>query len=302
MISVCIPVYNFDVSMLVGGLLHQTQQLVEPIEIIVIDDHSEIDIAEKNKAFCIDKCNYIQLEKNIGRAKIRNHFIDFANHDHLLFLDGDSKMTKEDFLSTYIQSLKQNKESVICGGRIYQEARPQRNRMLRWKYGVKKESKPASDRIEHPYKSFMTNNFLVPKSVLKEIKFDEWLSQYGHEDTLFGYRLKQYGISIKHIDNPVLNGDIEKNEEYLKKTELGLINLVSITKFLKEDPVFMNDVSLLRFYNWLKKRNLLGIMLFIYKLKRPFIRWLLKKGYVNLLLFDFYKVGFFTCQFKKESV
>ncbi len=135
----------------------------------------------------------------------------------------------------------------------------------------------------------MTNNFLINKNVLKEIRFDERLLNYGHEDTLFGFLLRKNNISITHIDNPVLNGDIETNPEYICKTNESVKNLVQILQFLEYDKELIHSISLLKFYNKIKKGNAFIHISFI--LFKPLIVFLLRNGYVNLYLFDYYKLG-----------
>jgi len=42
---------------------------------------------------------YIQLDNNIGRAKIRNLFLKYAKYDYLLFLDCDTFIISDDFVA-----------------------------------------------------------------------------------------------------------------------------------------------------------------------------------------------------------
>jgi len=287
MISVCIPVFNFDITALVEELSKQCEALDVPTEIIVIDDGSEFFKSENQKA--TQNTQYIELSANIGRAKIRNLFLEYAKYDYLLFMDCDSLVVRNDFLSVYLKEMKNN-PSVVCGGRIY-PAKPERNRMLSWKHGVYKESLPAEIRKINPNKSFMTNNFVVAKSCLANIKFDERITKYGHEDTLFGHELAKNNIEITHIDNPVLNGDVETNEVFIEKTKHGVINLIHILNFLNYDKEFVKNVNLLNYYE--KSKSIRGLQYLLFKIfKRP-IYYFLKKGYVNLKLFDFFKLGIF---------
>lgn len=288
MISICIPIYNFNVSALVEELGRQMKGVDVPVELILIDDCST-QFKEENKLVCAPY-RYIQLENNIGRAKIRNLFLDYAQYDHLLFLDCDALIITKDFLANYCKVLA-NSPSLVCGGRVYPEKRPDSTRLLRWKYGVKKESQPVQVRRQHPNKSFMTNNFLVTKQLLKDVKFDENISQYGHEDTLFGYELGQRKVEITHIDNPILNGDIETNEVFFHKTKEGVKNLVTILQRKGNDKDFMKELQLLNYYNKVKPFE--GLILIAFMLAEPFIHFVLTKGWVNLKLFDFYKLGLF---------
>lgn len=288
MISICIPIYNFDVTPLVRELSKQGKLLTVPYEIIFIDDCSKEEFRLINNKAC-KEVTYIQLSENIGRSKIRNLFLTYTKYENLLFLDCDSLIVLGDFLFKYTEVIKRRNYNVICGGRIYDLNRPERSKMLRWKYGIKKESQPVAVRKKNPNKSFMSNNFLVNRELLASILFDERITEYGHEDTLFGYALKLRGIPIDHIDNPVLNGDLEENSEYLMKTEKGIINLLHILVFVNYEKDFIHDLSILRFYY--KMNRLQRIIGVVFTMVKPLIESLLTKGFVSLFLFDFYKLG-----------
>jgi len=287
MISICIPVYNFDVTSLVGELSEQAKSLNKPYEIIVIDDCSDDKYKAINRIAC-ENYIYIGLEENIGRSKIRNLFLRYSRYDYLLFIDCDSIIESSDFLLKYFEIIKQN-PSVVCGGRIYKKFRPVRDKMLRWKYGLLRESRPFDVRKKFPHKSFMTNNFLIGRKILAEIRFDERITKYGHEDTLFGYSLKKENILIDHIDNPVVNGDLENNTEYLNKTAEGIGNLVNIMEVTNFDEDLINFITILRIHSKVRKMGKIIKLSFI--MFKPLIVFLLSKGFVNLYLFDFYKLG-----------
>jgi hypothetical protein len=297
MITICIPVFNWDVRALINELSQQTKLLNIPFEIIIIDDCSSEEFKKINNQVC-EKENYIQLDKNIGRAKIRNLFLRNSHYDNLLFLDCDSLIISKDFVLKYIETIKQNESSVICGGRKYDSSCPGRSKMLRWKYGIKKESQPVNIRILSPNKSFMTNNFLINRKIFEQVKFDERISGYGNEDTLFGYQLKKNGIQIKHIDNPILNGDVEENVEYLKKTEDGIRNLIQILPYVDYDKDFMNDVKILKFYQKMKSYYLINPIKILFTCSKPILKFMLIRGFVNLRLFDFYKFGVLINNYK----
>jgi len=194
MISVCIPVKDFDITPLLNTLSKQAKEI--NAEIIVIDDASAI-LKEKNRetAEKLDNVKYIELEKNIGRSKIRNLFLKYANFDYLLFLDCDSIVSSPKFLKKYAEIIEKEKPEVVCGGRIYGEKPKAKENQLRWKYSIKYETKPAHIRELTPSESFMTNNFLIRKDILDKIRFNEDLTKYGHEDTLFGFFPVAFWIS-----------------------------------------------------------------------------------------------------------
>ncbi len=297
MISICIPVYNFNINPLIKELHDQAEGLNRPYEIIIIDDGSQNYQEINRKAG--EKFNYIELPENIGRAKIRNLFLQYARYDYLLFLDCDSLIRTTDFLSNYINIIT-TKPGVVVGGRVYDKKRPGREKILRWKFGIIKESKSAAIRNQNPYESFMTNNFLIKKAILEETRFEERLINYGHEDTLFGFDLRKNNVMILHIDNPVLNGDIDTNPEYLNKTNESVKNLVYILNFSGYDKEFIHSISLLKFYNKIKKGK--GMIQASFILLKPVTFLLLRKGYVSMYLFDYYKLGILIENLKQEKL
>lgn len=293
MISICIPIYNFNISALVGRLTEQIKQLEVPAEILLIDDASLPAFKEQNTVIA-SQHHYIPLDKNIGRAAIRNRFLNIAQYPYLLFLDCDSLVEESHFLQNYVESIKQYPNHVICGGRVYPTTPPSRDKMLRWKYGVAKESKPATIRNKHPHASFMTNNFVIPKLVFQDIRFDESLVDYGHEDTLFGFELRKNEVPIIHSNNPILNGDLETNKVFLKNTEKGIANLARILQKKEFDKELIQDVTLLRVYY--KFKNFEWLIRFKFFLLKPLLRSYLNQGYANLWIFDFYKLGTLSVQ------
>lgn len=286
MLSICIPIYNFDVTTLVQSLIKEKSQLNDIVEILLIDDGSTIH-KEKNKELA-HTCSYIELNTNIGRSKIRNLFTSYAKQPYLLFLDCDSLLTSPNFIANYLIEIKKG-VLICCGGRIYPKQCPSIHQRLSWKYGIISESKPAAVRSQNPNSSFMTNNFIIQEALFNSIKFDERLTEYGHEDTLFGYELKKNQLSIVHIQNPTLNGALETNENFIRKTEVGIQNLVLILNFIDDDLTFYKDIHLLRTY--LKVKPFRSVFLIIVKIYNPIIRFLILRGIVNIHLFNLYKLG-----------
>ncbi len=205
MISILIPVYNCNIVSLVNELHNQASVASVPVEIIVVDDCSSELLRDQNKDVNkLPGVKFIELEKNIGRASIRNKLAGMASFPTLLFMDCDSEVPDPDYIKNYLPYC--GKEVVVCGGRIYRPVPPDEpEMMLRWLYGIKREQLPANVRSKDPYHSFMTNNFLISRSILSQIRFDESLVQYGHEDTLFGFELKKKGIPVIHIQNPLIH-------------------------------------------------------------------------------------------------
>jgi glycosyltransferase involved in cell wall biosynthesis len=292
MISICIPVYNLDVRQLAEALEKQAKNV--SAEIILIDDGSQMQYRELNKEITGEVIQYHELEENIGRARIRNLFAGYAKYEHLLFMDCDSVIISECFLSDYSLALSSHPDQIICGGRIYDPVPPEGDRKLHWKYGTRKESQPVEIRKKDPNRSFMTNNFLIPIGILKDIPFNENLRMYGHEDSLFGYELAEKGHEIVHIDNPVLHGELQTNREFVDKTREAVQNLVFISEMLKDDPGFADSITLLRTARNLESRGVAGLIRIISVLSVPVAKMLLRLGWSSLKLLDIYKLGLFV--------
>lgn len=301
MISICIPVYNYDISLLYDAFIEQLKNLEQEVEIIIIDDASNNNIVEINRKHCTN-ATYITLSKNVGRAKIRNLFLEYAKFEYLLFLDCDGLIPNSKFLSIYIDRILLNTSDVICGGRIYRTQKPNRNYFLNWDYGIKKESIPFRVRTKSPYISFMTNNFIIKKTVLQELRFDENIIEYGHEDTLFGFLLKHNNKIISHINNPVINGDLITNSDFMQNTAKGISNLKYIINNTEYKKDFIENITLLKYYEKIKKAHLLTFLNLTFHLSKPIIAYSLKKGvYIHLAFFDYYKLGLLHEILKKNA-
>ena len=295
MLSICIPTYNFPINQLVADLSDQAAKLTIDYEIIVIDDASDSEFCQLNSTIVsFPHARYIVLKNNIGRSKIRNLFIEQSLFENLLFIDCDAKVGKSDFLKLYIENL--DKAPVIIGGVAYEKQKPESNKQFRWQYGHLRESTLAIERNKEPYNSFKTFNFLINKNILHIVRFDERMTGYGHEDTLFGLELKRNNIHILHIENPLLHLGIETNQVFINKTEKSIENLLHINYLYCNDSEFIQSVKLLRFYNNLNKAYK-SIISIIFKIFRPLIRSVLFFK-PSMILFDFYKIGY-LCSIKR---
>ena len=162
------PVYNFNVVDLINTILYQGRKSEKPFEIICIDDGSSKETLKLNSEISSNKSvNYQILKRNIGRSKIRNLFLEISNYENLLFIDCDCSIQNGNFLEKYFEQLN---NSVVYGGRKHHNKPPKnKNKKLRWLYGIKKEDQNFNYRVENPYHSFRSNNFLIKKEILSQI-------------------------------------------------------------------------------------------------------------------------------------
>ncbi len=291
MISICIPVFNYDVSKLINQLI---EQINSNIEIICIDDAStRLDIKNKNAQLLYEKkhISYIELTENIGRSAIRNQFLKFAKNEYLLFLDCDSELSSKKFIINYINVL--NDSTVFYGGRIYPEQTLISN-SLHYCYGTKREVKPWKVRINNPYGTFYTHNFLVHKKILEFIPFNNNLTQYGYEDVAWANELKKQGVLITHINNEIIHIGLDSNLSFVNKSKLAVQNLILLQSqglILKSKLTFA--------INWIYKLKLANVFIGVYKIFEVRIEnHLVNSTQPNLQLLDLLKINTGLIQLK----
>jgi glycosyltransferase involved in cell wall biosynthesis len=292
MFTICIPVYNYNSLRLINDLNKQADTLSFPIQIVVINDGSGPAFTSLYNCSFPARTRYVLLTENIGRAKIRNLFLDYCQYDYLLFLDCDDRVISSNYLADYAMQISLGGD-VICGGIKYQEEVPVRNKTLHWSYETKKEGEHKKRRKKFPHQAFISNNFLIRKDVFSKIKFNETLDQYGHEDTLFGYDLYKAGFDIKYINNPVLNEDLNDNLTFLKKTEMAIQNLVAILKF-NQDREFVKSVTLLRTYFRFRRIGIIYLLRPFENIVTGFCYKRLSLGSANLTYLNLYKLCLFA--------
>jgi len=293
MLSILIPVYNYNAFSLVEKLHNQAVELNITFEIICLDDASDLFKTENQQINRLQNCSFVVLDKNIGRSAIRNLLAEKALYENLVFLDADTFPVHENFISNYI-SLIDNSEKIVYGGILYESTQPSKNKLLRWIYGRKREALLVADRNKNPYLSFLTLNFLISKSIFHKVSFNESIPNLRHEDTLFSFELKQKQIKILHIENPVFHLGIEDSKTFLQKSEeavLGLKNLVD------SNLISTDYVKLSHYFQVIKKYHLTALIAFGFRVLKPlFVKQLLSKK-PSLFLFDLYRLGYY-CSLK----
>ena len=282
MLSILIPTYNHTCYTLVADLQREAELLGIPYEVIVAEDGSRdsVSMLANLKIADLPHCRYIRRTENVGRAAIRNFLMDEARGNRLLFIDSDAKVAGSDFLRRYIDASKEHE--VVCGGVIHPEKCKDPSRMLRWKY--EKDYEQRHGYVSEQFRSF---SFLISRNVADKVRFDERYRKYGYEDVQFGKDLQTAGFKIHSIDNPLMNTDIETNEVFLRKTEEAL----QTARMFHDD--LGERIGVVRLYDRL--HLLSPLMRLAYRISAPLVRRNLLSSDPSLLLFKFYKLGYYSC-------
>ncbi len=286
MLSILIPIYQENCVKLINDLIKQAENLSCEYEILVFDDCSP-QIPQENKVLSqFPKVEYKELKENLGRSKIRNLLAKGAKGDILLFLDGDSKVVRDDFLEKYLIEIE--KYDIVRGGTVYcsKENMP-KGCELHWKYGTKVETNKGLKNKD----MFTTNNFCIRKSVFSKVSFREDIKGYGHEDTLFKFDLDAHLFSFCNIDNPVEHLGLKTFEQFIKSTESAVVNLKKINQRNKN---LIQRIKLVKAYNKLSKLGLEKLYSRFFLMTRKIMLNLLATKNPNLLILNLYKLGVYT--------
>lgn len=298
-----IPTYNYICYELVAGLQQQAEALkatqggAYDYEIIVADDGStEIETIEANRAInSLPQCRLEERPHNEGRARVRNWLIDAARFDHIVIIDSDAALCTPDFVKRYWEA--RDKADVVCGSLRTPAGPCPPGCELRYRYEKKAEADRAVRNFEEtPYLRFTTFNTMVNRSRLGGLRFDKRCQEYGYEDALFGLMLRERGITLKHIDNPLVHTGIDTNEDFLKKTAQSMRTLHRLKGPMQE------AAGASRLYNRLQKLRIDGPFRLSFKIVRPLIvRNLLGRSPLIPLL-HLYKAGCYALYDKQTRM
>lgn len=295
MLSVLIPVFHWDPSSLVRDLQQQLDQSGLEYEIIISDDtpsahkpEYQIHLESRPEIYCTFRGT------SLGRSANRNRLADNARYPYLLFIDGDAGVAHPDFISRYASQLGQGK--LLAGGTLYPDQIPDDPALhLRWKFGKSREQKSALERQKNPWRSFSTFNFVVPAEIFKKIRFNEEITGYGHEDTYFGFQLKNEGVPIIHLDNGLCHLGIEPAEQFLLKVRESVQNLYELQKTGTLPPEMIQDIKLLKKYRSARLTGTRGLLKLLFRVFHKSVEKRLKQPDPSLFLLDLYKLGL-ICQ------
>ena len=295
MLSILIPTYNYNVYQLVLELKKQCLNCNMEFEILCQDDCSNEFLIENNKINALKYCYFSSNEINLGRAQNRNYLASKARFSWLLFLDCDMFPTQNNFIKKYILSIKKPEHIVVFGGLKYKKEKPEKEKLLRWVYGNKRESLSLKVRKKKPNSRALTSNLLIQKELFIKNSFDDSITKYGYEDLCFLTALEAKNIHVCHIENPTFHLNLETSALFIEKTKTALENLAFI---IDSEIINPDDSKIASIYNLLRKFMLVKLTSHIFKKLESSIRTNLLSENPSLILFDIYKLGYY-CTLKK---
>lgn len=290
MLSILIPIYNYDSYPLIKELHHQCMGCKIDFEIICIDDTSTEFKSNGDLIPSLTNCSFTKLPQNIGRSKIRNLLATKSKYDWLLFLDCDTLPQSSEYILNYINQISASTKTAFFGGIIYSRNKPDPDQLLRWVYGQKREAIALQQRIKEPYKTAFVSNFLIKKTVFKSVLFDEKIKTYGYEDFSFIQSLKNKNIDILPIENPIFHLNLETSALFLSKTNTALETLLSISKV---NSYLETDSKIIKTYKTLCLLKMDYMVSILFQSLKSKLEENLTSKKPSLFLFDNYKIGYF---------
>ncbi|MFH7014822.1 glycosyltransferase [Flavobacterium sp. FlaQc-47] len=290
MLSILVPVYNYNVFPLVLELKKQADYLKIEYEIIVQDDVSQNFISENTEINSLSNCSFSINAKNLGRGKNINLLCYKSKYEYVLIMEADSIPENKSYIKNFIELISKS-PIVIFGGVKYPEIPPSIEKVLRWKYGINREIKSIKHRLKNKYDFVFTWNLLLKKEILLQFPFPEYVTEYGYEDFIFIKNLRLNSVPIIHIENFLIHYNDEESIEFIKKSERAAQNLHDLVQSQKIDS---NDVKLSKAFALLKSFYLLGIVKAIYRMTKKRVINNLRSENPNLYLLDFHKLGFYS--------
>lgn len=284
-LSVCIPVYNFDVRELVFEVKKQILSTHSDAEIILIDDASNSYFIEINAELSGHVTQFIKLDQNIGRARIRNLFTEYARGEFLLFLDCDVKIDSPDFILNYLNIQKRHPETDVFYGNFKVDNRYKNT--FRNKYSEKREI--FSEKESDDFNLLKTVNVMLRKSLFTACQFDEKLADYGYEDFLFSKVLQAKGARFLAFQNPVIHVDDSSAQEFLDKTDTAIDSLIKLSNDLV-NAKFIQDVKLYKTAITIKNLRMQKLFMFFFDQFGKRIIANLHSAKPRMIFFDFYKL------------
>lgn len=299
MISILIPIYNYNVKMLLTALTAQVKTLEIASEIICLDDAStDKGVVQVNKELCNNlDIPFFSSSINNGRTITRQTLANKAQYKWLLFLDVDVLPKKGTFLKNYIKYIS-HEYDCIYGGICYENKKPKNQFILRWKYGNKREDTSAEKRNSNPYKSIASGNLFIKKDVFLYINKELNKDWYGY-DTLFSARLKSLRKQILHINNKVYHLGLEENSTYLLKKEKATNTVFQLyaNGYFEEN----HENGLLNAYQKLKRFNAVSFFLIFFNINRNLFRKNILSSQPSLFILDLYCLGYFCSLTQKKD-
>jgi glycosyltransferase involved in cell wall biosynthesis len=240
-LSICIPLYRYDVTKLIDALAACKSSSLA--EIVLYDDgsgdHELLAKLESHAGRVPAAVRIVSAAANRGRAVARNAAFKHARSEWLLLLDADMMPDSESFIEGYLDAIETTWEpAVVVGGYSLKTApKDKRFALHRWQAEAS-ECLPATTRSVAPGRYVFSSNVLVHRLVLDACPFDQRFAAWGWEDTDWGLRAQQW-FPVRHIDNTATHMGLDTDKALIAKYASSGQNFVLMTTRNRDEAVKM---------------------------------------------------------------
>lgn len=290
MISILIPIYNFDCRALIDALHGQIEASGKECEIVVADDASTEQLDAIQEISLLPYVRFFQFKENQGRSKIRNFLASKAKYRYLLFIDCDAEVCSDRYLQNYIDILK---PGICCSGGIAPYPYPvSQEYALNYLYNRTVE-------VKHYKRGTLTTfNFIVDKEIFDKCRFNEKLVRYGHEDTILSIEIREYA-QITFLMNALIHKHLNSNAEFLSKIEAACDSMPFISTIISNN-IMRRNFRLWNSYSISRSIKMDSVIASVFLKKRDSIKKrLCSSQKPSLLLLNLYKLGY-ICLIMRE--
>lgn len=219
--SIIIPTYNRS-RFLINAIDSIRKQTFVDWELIIVDDGSTDDTAEKVKSIKDTRIRYVYQE-NAERSAARNNGVRNSRGSFIAFLDSDDYLLPE-----YLQDLRNSIEKNENKPCLYiSKVMVQKDNRIELLYDIFPHSENIVKYFFTQFEVIQVSQITIPKDILKDNSFDERFSLW--EDTHLYLRLLcQYPYINCDINGVVLN----KHEESSVAKGMKFVKLADLNKYV----------------------------------------------------------------------
>ena len=128
---------------------------------------------------------------------------------------------------------------------------------------------------------------MVERVLFMTVRFNESITTYGWEDVLLGVGLKEQGVEMTTIDNPLLHDDADKSIRFIEKTRMSLNTLHTRESLLLRHTRLGHAVNKIRRWHMVTPARWLFFAL------RPLMERQLLGRHPDMRVFAAYKLGYY---------
>lgn len=223
MLSICITSYNNNLESLINRLIDQCNLLDIKTEICIADASYVPVTQEINSAIAKSAgASYSKFSPKATHGKLKNQLAQKAQYPYLLFINGSMYITQKKYLQNYVEVMQPG--VIVNGGITAIGAKPKQEQLLHWQAMNSYYTHDADERALFPFFYLSTNNLLIPRGLFLQDPMPE--TNNPAELLNYYFDLKQMGLPIIHIDNPLSTKEFLSNKRFLaaERAYLRLIN------------------------------------------------------------------------------